>query len=256
MKSHVIAAAIFALAATGASHAASTLTSSVLNFKVTAPEGSFTWISSNGTLLASAQDLDWTSGQPQFKPAVTDTATIPADNTASVTSAGGSKATSTFNSPTSTLEVSTGAAGGHAEASRSWTGWFYIKANTTVVFEWDSQVFGSNSGNGGLSVSPENIDHMYVEATVSVGNQTRRFKHEASGMAFEDAGFELGDTTTEHYSITFKNTTDSPMRMSFHSNVKAVTHDVAAVPEPEGIALALGGLAALGFMSRRRNARG
>lgn len=250
-----IAAAVIALAASTGAQAASTLQVSTINFKVTVTGGSFQWVASNGTLGTLVQDLDWsTPGMLQYSAALTNTATIPADNDAAVASANGNKASSTFGTALSTLAVSTGAAGGYAEATRNWTGRFFVSPNATVKFEWDLQVYGTNSGYSGPALNSGYLNEMNITASASVGNQTRKYEQDATLPSYFTSGFELGDNSIEHQSLVFKNTSNTFTVGIFKADMKAYTRDVVAapVPEPEGIALAGAGLATLALFAARR----
>lgn len=260
MKIKSIALAVASLSLTLAAHAASTLEVQTINFKVTTSGGAFYWKGSTGTIGALAQDqTGWADiGTPSFGAWSIDTAAIPSDTTATVTTAAGATATGTFSPSMSSLKVSTSDAGGFALAERNWTGYFIVAANTTVKFEWDATAYGINTGNANDPFYYAHENEMAVNASVTVGNQLRTFQHYASAPAQSADGFELGDGTVEHFSITFKNTSSSWVQGSFQSNINAYTRDVVApaVPEPESYALLLAGLGTAGALMRRRSNRG
>lgn len=261
-KHFAVAAAVIALS-TGA-QATSTLQVSIINFTASVSGGIFRWASSNGTLGASVQDLNLSSsftghgdaaGHIYFdsaSPPLTDSATIPADNDAAISSPMGVKASSTFGAALSTLAVSTGAAGGYAEATSNWTGQFFITPGATVTFEWDTQLYGVNSTDAGYIAGP--FSQMAAAATVSVGAQSRQFQYDTHLSFFPKSAFTLGDNSIEHQSLVFKNVNPFPIIGAFKSDLKAYTRDVKTppVPEPESLALAAGGLLTLGLLNARR----
>ncbi|HEX5355085.1 MAG TPA: PEP-CTERM sorting domain-containing protein [Aquabacterium sp.] len=263
MKIKLLATAVAGICLSISAHATSSLEVKTINFKVTATGGPaplgyplFYWTSSNGTIGAIAQDqTGWTSpGSPSYGALLTDIATIPSDNQATVTTAAGASATGTFSSAMSALQVSTSDKGGFAQADRNWTGTFAVAAHTTVKFEWDAYAYGINNGNASGPFAYANENEMAVNSWVKVGNQQRTFQYLASGPAQSADGFELGNGTTEHFSITFKNTGNTWAYGSFQSGIQAYTRDVVApaVPEPESYALLLAGLGTVGMMLRRR----
>ncbi|MBI5926121.1 MAG: PEP-CTERM sorting domain-containing protein [Aquabacterium sp.] len=258
MKFKPLATAIAGICLSIGAHATSTLEVKTINFKVTTTGGPFYWTSSTGMIGAIAQDqTGWSGvGTPSFGAWSTDTGTIPADTTASVTTAGGASATGTFSPSLSSLQVSTSAAGGFAQADRNWTGNFIVAANTTVKFEWDAYAYGVNAGNSKGPFAYAHENEMAVNSTVKVGNQQRTFQYYASAPAQSADGFEMGNATLEHHSISFKNTSNTWAYGSFQSNISAYTHDVVApsVPEPESYALLLAGLGTIGMVLRRRRA--
>jgi hypothetical protein len=258
MKKNQLAALIATCLVAAGAHAASTLEVKTINFKVTST-GFFAWTGSNGTISTVARDqIGWQSaGTPDFGAWSNDTATIPGDNAASVTTAAGASASGTFSPGISTLNVSTSADGGFAQASRDWTGTFVLAAHAQVTFEWDAYAYGVNSGNtSGRSFVYDHDNEMAVNSSVKVGNQMRTFQYLATGAAQSADGFELGNGTTEHFSITFKNTSNTFAYSSFRSSIQAYTNDVTApaVPEPESYALVLAGLGTAALLMRRRRA--
>lgn len=266
MTLKTLAAAVAGICLTVGAHATSSLEVKTINFTVTATGGPapigrplFFWTSSTGTIGAIAQDqTGWTSpGTPSFGALATDTAIIPSDTTASVSTTAGASAIGTFSPLLSKLQVSTSNKGGFAEADRNWTGTFGVAAHTTVTFEWDAYAYGINTGNSQGSFAYANENEMAVNSWVKVGNQQRSFQFIASQPAQSADVLELGNNkATEHFSITFKNNGDSLVYASFQSGIQAYTRDVVApsVPEPESYALLLAGLGTVGVMMRRRRA--
>jgi hypothetical protein len=258
MKIKTLATAIAGVCLSIGAHATSSLEVKITNFKVSTTGGAFFWTGSTGTIGTLAQDQSgWTSpGVPSFDAFVTDTASIPSDTSASVTTAAGATASGTFSSGLSSLYVSTSDKGGYALADRNWTGSFALTAHATVKFEWDAYAYGTNSGNSDSSFAYAHENEMAVNSWVQVGNQQRTFQYFASAPAQSADGFELGNGTIEHHSISFKNTGNSVVYSSYKSGIQAYTRDVAApaVPEPESYALLLAGLGTVGMMLRRRRA--
>jgi uncharacterized protein (TIGR03382 family) len=90
--------------------------------------------------------------------------------------------------------------------------------------------FGSTLADSGLSLAFTCVDALGCDGVT--GGQTRSFKLSITGMLAGTYAFDV-----------------------YAAGVAAVEHDVitvTSVPEPEAIAMALGGLAVLGWTSRRR----
>jgi len=256
MNHKTLVAGLAAACLCAGAHATSTLEVQTINFKVTATGGSFFWTGSNGTIGTLAQDqTGWSApGTPTFGAWVIDNATIPSDNQAAVVTAGGATASGTFAPGLSTLKVSTSADGGFAQAERNWIGSFAVTAHTTVKFEWDAYAYGINAGNTAGPFAYAHENEMTVNSSVKVGNQQRTFQYHASAPAQSADGFELGGGPVEHFSITFKNTSNSVVYGTFQSSIQAYTRDVVApaVPEPQTYAMVLAGLGTMGMLRRRR----
>lgn len=152
------------------------------------------------------------------------------------------------------ISLTTPTAGGSAYAFASWESHFSLAANTSVVFSWVASQTGSLVGGAGS----------YAYTDVALGSSVSTAQVIGQGYAPGTAfGYELAGVGYQYWradgrqfaSLTTGN--EGVDNLGFFARVQGHTVDTAAgtgvtlVPEPEGVVLALSGLAVLGWRRRR-----
>ena len=256
-KSIAVAASALFLAA--GAQATSSFTASLSDFGAVVTQGAASWTPSADDqdlfvrLYANSSDVN-TSPVNDVMTFGSPFSTLSLNSVGTVSSA---SASATANSLSITL--STPDAGGSAYAFASWESHFNLAANSNVVFSWVTSHTGSLVGGAGsYAYTDVSLGQSVVSAQV-IG------KGYAPGAAFD---FELAGVGYKYWSeggrqfASISTGADGADNLGFFARVQGHTVDVAAgptgnitaVPEPEGIALALSGLAVLGFAARRRAA--
>lgn len=240
------AAAIATLVIATAAQATSSVSSSLTDFSLTVDQGTFGWtreVGQNYSMYAVSSDAAFYVASPIDQAGgwgkMFDTASASTTLTNAVASASvGSNSLSAL--------VTTPAAGGSAYATAQWNGLFDLGENSKVTFSWKESRSGTNSGalgSFGYSIigfgdGYQSVNHYYSDASANWSTVDH-------GITY--TFWSAGDT---HFASL--SNTDAISSLNFHARVEVATNDIAAVPEPESLALAFSGLAVAGFLARRR----
>jgi PEP-CTERM motif len=258
LKSIAVAASALFIAV--GAQATSAFTASLSDFGAVVTQGSVSWTPSAEDqdlfvrLYANSSDVNaspvndaMTFGSPF--------STMSLNSTGTVSSA---SASATANSLS--ISLSTPAAGGSAYAFASWESHFNLAANSNVVFSWVTSHTGSLVGGpGSYAYTDVALGNSVVSAQV-IGRgyaPGASFDYELAGV-----GYKYWSEGGRQFAAISTGATGAD-NLGFFARVQGHAVDVAAgptggittaVPEPGSIALALSGLAVLGFATRRRAA--
>lgn len=258
LKSIAVAASALFIAV--GAQATSAFTASLSDFGAVVTQGSASWTPSAEDqdlfvrLYANSSDVNaspvndaMTFGSPF--------STMSLNSTGTVSSA---SASATANSLS--ISLSTPAAGGSAYAFASWESHFNLAANSNVVFSWVTSHTGSLVGGpGSYAYTDVALGNSVVSAQV-IGRgyaPGASFDYELAGV-----GYKYWSEGGRQFAAISTGATGAD-NLGFFARVQGHAVDVAAgptggittaVPEPGSIALALSGLAVLGFATRRRAA--
>jgi hypothetical protein len=243
---NLIAAAAVLVLATGA-QASSSVTASLSNFSYAAT-GSFSWTNAqdDGYYLYAYSSDSATATTDIFQ-------TGSLFSTAATQTVGTVSSALVSASDTSLkVALSTPATGGAAYGSASWYGHFSLGANSSVSFSWTSSLVGgtaagqSNYGYADVGLG----DTLFTAQSSVIGfGPGANISYTIDGTVYQysvgAAGQQIATITTGDIGLT---------NMSFAARAEGATIDVSAVPETDTLALALSGLAVIGFVARRKRA--
>lgn len=241
-----IAAAIATLVLATAAQATSTVSSSLTEFNLTVDQGTFGWtreVGQNYSMYAVSSDKPFYVASP-FDQAggwgkMFDTAAASTTLTNTVASAAVGR-------DSLTALVTTPAAGGSAYATAQWNGMFDLGENAKVTFSWKESQSGTNSGALG------SFGYAIIGFTDSYQAVNHYYSDASANWSTVDHGITYSFWTAGDTHFASLSSTDAISSLNFHARVEVATNDIAAVPEPESLALAFSGLAVAGFLARRR----
>jgi hypothetical protein len=243
---NLIAAAAVLVLATGA-QASSSVTASLSNFSYAAT-GSFSW--------TNAQDDGYYLYAYSSDSATTTTDIFQTGSlfSTAATQTVGTVSSALVSASDTSLKValSTPATGGAAYGSASWYGHFSLGANSSVSFSWTSSLVGGTApGESNYGYADVGLGDTLFSAQSSVigFGPGANISYTINGTVYQysvgAAGQQIATITTGDIGLT---------NMSFAARAEGATIDVSAVPETDTLALALSGLAVIGFVARRKRA--
>lgn len=241
-----IAAALASLALATAAQATSTVTSSLTDFNITVDQGGFGWTREVGqyyNMYAVSSDKPFYEVSPIDQAGGYGKMFTSASASTTLTNAIASAAVS---ANSLSAIVTTPAAGGSAYATAQWNGFFDLGENSKVTFSWKESQSGTNSGAlGSFGYSIVGFGDSYQAVSHYYSDPSANWSTVDQGVTY--SFWTVGNT---HYASL--SSTDAISSLNFHARVEVATNDIAAVPEPESMALAFSGLAVAGFLARRR----
>lgn len=259
------------LAASVPAWAASQVSASISDFKVTVNAGSFNWVLAGGSTQLSVGSSDYTLDVPTWPTfyvsaawvnsasAGTPLATLEADTANTVMPVVSyAKAASTGTSLSAF--ASTPDRGGDASAAAIWQGAFVLGKNAKVTFTWTEDLSGVNTGG---DLYPQymagQVSHGLALTEVKVSNALQHLHSDNTleGLSAydlttgDDAGFVFSSEGNLRKLVVSNFKADALFNFSAMARVNTVDY-ANPVPEPEAYALVGAGLITVGVLGQRR----
>lgn len=246
----VLASALATFLATGA-QASSSVVVNLTHLDATAT-GAFAWLDLGHSFTALAQDqTGWaTDSTPTWSGWTADYSYGAA---ATVTTSAGTTASAGATANGYSFMVSTPTTGGTAVSSLDLWGNFSLAAHSSVTISWDRSALGTNMGAAANTMVFTNS--MVLNMSGLINDEWHGLTPLYAAQSIQNPS-AFSFSGNDHQSFTFTNSSDDVQINSFRTSVQVYTLDAVptttSVPEPEGYALALAGLATVGFVTIRR----